>query len=379
MQIINHSTWNIKIPLRFQFSQSNNRTSQSNSLVLKLVTKEGISGFGETCPRLYVTGEDIDSVQKDIATIMPKLQQLSLNSLEAIQNLVTNQLPHTIGLASICAIELALLDAWSKTHQLSLFTALKGQQKTIKYSGIIPLLKPKYLELVFQQLKHFQFEQVKLKVDAKLEENIQKIKLIRSALGAATQIRLDANTSWTAADAQRLIPAYLDVGVNSFEQLFQKGQEALLKPVMKTFGKEAKIMADESLTSFDSAQFLLENKLCNALNIKISKTGGLFNALKIKNYADQHGIPCQLGAHFGETSILTRAGLLFASMTDSLSATEGGFGTFLLQEAICKKPIQFDQNGCFPIGIGLHLPLEIHEDVLLKYEAQKNVVTGFNQ
>ena len=368
IQLQELQAWNINIPLKFQFSQSNNSTSESDTIILKLKSNQNSTGFGECCPRLYVTGESAQSVLKDIEHIRPFLLQYQFNTFGDIKTLVTQILPNKIGLSSICAIELALLDLWSKSTSTNLLEVMGGTEKIISYSGIIPLLKTKYLGLVFQQLKVFGFQKVKLKVDTRLEENLEKIKLIQSELGQNMEIRVDANTSWTKADAFRLIPAYLEHGIKSFEQIFPKGQEAELAELTNEFGQEAAIMVDESLTSFESAKELIENGYCNAFNIKISKTGGIYNALEIYDYAKQHGVSCQLGAHFGETSLLTRAGILFASLSGELTAYEGGFGSFLLQEDLSYTSIHFDQNGSFPIGkLRDYSPLDIKEERIEKY------------
>ena len=360
--------WNVKIPLRFQFSQSNNATSISDSVLLKITSQNGIDGYGEACPRSYVTGESYASVAEDLENILPFLQAQKLDSIQAIKVLVTELLPGKIGLSSICAIELALLDIWSKEKQVPLFHALKGEDKEIKYSGIIPLVKPKYLELVFQQLKLFGFEQVKLKVDNKLEDNLEKIKMIRAAFGNTIEIRLDANTSWNLEEAEQLIPAYLRVGIYSFEQLFPKGQEEKMASLTAKFGTEARIMVDESLTSFKSAVKLVQKGYCNAFNIKISKTGGIFNALKIYNFAQAQGLTCQLGAHFGETSLLTRAGLLFAALSGPLTAQEGGFGPYLLEKDLCTKALHFDKNGTFRTGdLKQYSPLVVEDARVSNY------------
>lgn len=335
----------VHIPLKFQFAQSNNVTSQSDTILLSIQTPDGLKGLGETCPRKYVTGESADSVFNDLKVIGNYLKQLSFNSLEDIQYLVTKELPGKIGLSTICAIELALLDLWTKINDRNIIEVLGGQHRTIQYSGIVPLVKIKYLELVLQQLKYFQFKQVKLKVDTALQDSLERIKLIRSALGEDVSIRLDANTAWTYDEARQFIPAYLAEGINSFEQIFPKEQVQKLGKITAEFGQDAFIMADESLSSFEDAHYLIQRGLCNAFNLKISKNGGLFNALRIYKLAKSFNISCQLGAHFGETSLLTRAGVWLSTLAPNLQANEGGFGTYLLEKDVVSPGIQIDEHG----------------------------------
>ena len=61
--------------------------------------------------------------------------------------------------------------------------------------------------------------------------------------------------------------------------------------------------------------------------------------------AQEHGIGCQLGAHFGETSLLTAAGLVVASLAEPLSSLEGAFGENLLERDVCEEALQFGEGG----------------------------------
>ena len=107
-------------------------------------------------------------------------------------------------------------------------------------------------------------------------------------------------------------------------------------------------MADESLLHWQSAQSIIQKGYFNRFNIKISKNGGIFNSLRIAELGRQAGIAVQLGAHFGETSLLSGAGLLLAAANRSLSGYEGGLGTYLLKEDICQPSIQMNQEAQIP-------------------------------
>lgn len=86
------------------------------------------------------------------------------------------------------------------------------------------------------------------------------------------------------------------------------------------------------------------NRTCRRFNLKISKNGGLFNTLAIYRLAQEHGIACQLGAHFGETGILTGAGILFGALAGPLTALEGGLGTHLLEYDLFDAGLQIDSR-----------------------------------
>lgn len=361
----------VKIPLRYQFSQSNNAgASHSHSAIVEVHTEGGATGYGESCPRTYVTGEDMGAVQKDMQTLSPELKGATIGSAEEIKQKLNEWEEAGIGPSARCALELALLDALSTTDGKPL-TELLGSKppETLHYSLILPLLRPSSLEQLLPQVRQFSPPAVKLKVDAKLEETTEKINLLRSFFGKGLSIRVDANAGWTPQQAEKIIPRLIEQGVTSFEQPLPASQWAELAGLTRQFGKDARIMADESLISRQKAQFLIEKGCVNHFNLKISKLGGLFSSLEVCRLAEKHGVPSQLGAHFGETSLLTAAGLLLSGLTGSLTAHEGAMGAFLLEEDITQPPItmgldgNLDSREALPkAGLGI-----IDEAVLEKY------------
>lgn len=362
----------IKIPLRVRFSQANNSTAHSDSIILELESSKGIKGFGESCPRTYVTGESNISVMEDIAGIMPLLKAQNFSSLVQIRNFVECKLTSNIGLASVCAIELALLDVWSKENQSNLVSALGGKfTRAFQYSGVIPMQEINKLSATLLQLKKIQFKDFKLKIGKDLSDSLEKIQLIRNVFGKDISIRLDVNTCWNLEDALEQIPVFLKVGVDTFEQPFSKNKLRDFKKITALFGKQAKIMVDESLTSFASAKYLIENKICNHFNLKISKHGGIFNTLKIYDFIIKNGLSCQLGAHFGETSILSAAGVLLSSIAPQIAEKEGAFGLLLLENDISNQVIQINEKGVVinkdekleKYGLGI----DINKKLLFKY------------
>lgn len=333
----------IRIPLRIRFSQSNNTTQASSSVILEIQTAEGHYGYGECCPRSYVTGESPQSVAADITGISQLLRKQDFSSVSEIQTFLAEQLSLIIGLSSLCAVELALLDAWGKENETNLVQELAGNQHiAVHYSGVIPMADEKGTRKILSQLKRFDFKDLKLKVSKDLADSLEKISIIKEELGQDISLRIDANNSWEYEDAMKQIPAMLEQGIHTFEQVLPPAKLEEMRRVTESFGNEADIMADESITNFASLEFLLQHKVCNYFNLKISKNGGVFQSLKLYTKIQQAGLSCQLGAHFGETSILSAAGLLFSSLAPNISRHEGAYGTHLLEGDICETPIMFD-------------------------------------
>ncbi|MEM8900937.1 MAG: hypothetical protein AAGC85_22675, partial [Bacteroidota bacterium] len=73
--------------------------------------------------------------------------------------------------------------------------------------------------------------------------------------------------------------------------------------------------------------------------------GGIFHCMRISKLAKAQGVSLQLGAHFGETSLLTAAAMLFASLEPELTSMEGGLGTHLLSKDVVEHSLSVNQKG----------------------------------
>jgi L-alanine-DL-glutamate epimerase-like enolase superfamily enzyme len=75
-------------------------------------------------------------------------------------------------------------------------------------------------------------------------------------------------------------------------------------------------MLDESVHTSKDAVKALEAEACDIINIKLMKSGGIYEALKINAVAEASGVECFVGG-MGETSIGQAAALhLFASRSN---------------------------------------------------------------
>lgn len=332
----------LRIPLHLRFAQSNQNTRYSDSLLIRVQTTEGMIGYGECCPRSYVTGETVDSTAIQLLDIAHQLRGRSWSSFNQLMGWIQRELM-TLEPAAICGLEMALLDAWGKSHQVSLSTRLKANiPHTLTYSGIIPMSSRSSLTPI---LSRFSFSSLKVKIGADLDWNLDRIEWVRSLMGQEADIRVDVNGGWTLAQARQQIPALLQAGICWFEQPLPPEGDKDMPALVAEFGQEATFVADESLTTMESAVAILEQKMFTGFNLKLSKHGGLLRSLAIYQLATQHKIPCQLGAHFGETSLLTAAGAIFSGLAPSLRYREGALGTLLLASDLCCDSLHINTEG----------------------------------
>jgi pimeloyl-ACP methyl ester carboxylesterase len=81
-------------------------------------------------------------------------------------------------------------------------------------------------------------------------------------------------------------------------------------------------------------------------NLKVSRVGGVLRALRLVEALRARGWPIIIGAHVGETSVLTRAAMLVAAAAgDRLVAQEGAFGSRLIEREPASPSLKWGRAG----------------------------------
>ncbi len=115
-----------------------------------------------------------------------------------------------------------------------------------------------------------------------------RITAIRRAVPHATLI-VDANEAWTEADLERNLEACAAAGVTLVEQPLPAGRDAALAKIKRPIA----VCADESVHDRASLDGLRERY--DAINIKLDKTGGLTEALAMREAARKLGFEIMVG------------------------------------------------------------------------------------
>ena len=197
------------------------------------------------------------------------------------------------------------------------------------------------------------FRDFKIKVSGNLERDRRKLTSFDTTSSASPRVRLDANNLWTSVDscvghitALPLIPFAVEEPLppGDLDGFCQVGKEC-----------RTRIILDESLLRVDQLE-PLESADTWIANIRVSKMGGIIRSLELARRAASLGIGVIVGAQVGETSILTRAGMIVMSAAGpDLVASEGAFGTYLLRRDLASPCLMFGDGGVLAaerLGLG---------------------------
>ena len=371
MRIIAVGIYHFNKAFKFRFHSSQASRASADSVIIQLDFENGISGYGESAPRPYVTGENCSTVSTLIKErFCPLLFFHEIESLEDVEDALN-------GLESEClrkgisdynsalgAIDIALLDAVGKFQKSPLVSFLGPTvRKKIPYSISIPFLPLEKIRELYLQLQKPRFKHVKVLVGDIESENIERVGLVRALFGDRVNIRLEANGKWTFQQAVSNLEKLKKFSITAVEQPVAKNDVESLQRLRRAI--DIPIIADESVCCLSDAKNLIERNACDILSIKISKCGGLLRSKRIAQFAESQNMPCQLGAHVGETEILDTAGKSFALTTPNLIYFEGY--SFLLFPDAWRKG-QFESINGTDRGSGFGLGLKLaNQKEIMKY------------
>lgn len=258
----------------------------------------------------FLKMETVESIQ-DVEALMQKLKM----------NIAFNA-------ATFCGVEQALLDLVAQKEKQSLLTLLGQNRKSAKIQTTIPYLDS--LEAYKERLEKIASkkpEYIKFKVgkDLGLEE-----KAIQYAKTSAPQIgvSLDANQAFaTVDDAYAFLSAFPKETFTWTEQMLPQSATDEFSQLKKKTG--IKQMVDESVHTAHDALLYCQNEWADMINIKLAKTGGIFEAKKIIAIAKKYHKPYMLGSMV-HSELGLRYNLAFAMNQDFI--THDFYSYFSLQE-----------------------------------------------
>lgn len=334
----------LEIPFRVSFKHASAERTTTETVIAIAHSENGIMGYGEGCPRSYVTGESLESCMNFITTYHQSIVKIdSMDSLKAF--IFANRATIDKNPSAWCAIETAILDLLGKLEKKSIeaVIGIPELQDRFHYTAVLGISNPKVFAAQLTQYQHIAFNDFKVKISGDTAIDKANLTAIRAVLPDA-KIRLDANNLWNNADKAISYLASLSAYFWAVEEPTKVRDYDGLKKLAEHL--HCRIILDESFLLLEDLDNIHDTPKPFIPNIRISKMGGLLRSLIIAEECRKQDIKFIIGAQVGETSILTRTALSLANAyPDTLIAQEGAYGTHLLEYDITDRPIMFGKNG----------------------------------
>jgi len=149
---------------------------------------------------------------------------------------------------------------------------------------------------------------VKIKMGDRHDANL--LELLKHVRGK--EIRVDANCGWSVAQAEEMIAHLARIGVKVIEQ--PTAPEFIAEwPRLKGKSRDVELFADEGMFTLDD--FRKFGSYCDGINIKMAKSGGILEAIRMARAAKQAGKKVLLGCMV-ESSIGIAPSVYMGSLAD---------------------------------------------------------------
>ncbi|RVU54403.1 mandelate racemase/muconate lactonizing enzyme family protein [Anaerosphaera multitolerans] len=307
--IITDLKWREMEPVsKVKFKIALRENAKTSSLLLKIETDEGISGYGEASPFEPVTGDNIEDIKAFFEKIKPELIGKNPLAIEKIHRIMNRFIVgKTAGKA---AIDFALYDILGKKTGMPLYMLLGGNSNTVQSDMTIGIDTPDEMAKLAKKYVNEGFNILKIKVGLNYEEDLEAIRKIREAVGDKISIRLDANQGYDKKQTINVMREMEKYSVEEIEQPIPCWDFDGMKFIKDRITQE--LMMDESVHSPNDAHRAVKEEACDVINIKLMKAGGIFPALQINAVAQAAGIKCMIGC-MSETRVGIAAGAALAA------------------------------------------------------------------
>lgn len=300
------------------FTISRGSRSEANVLTVR-ITEGGVTGWGECVPYARY-GESTESVTNQIEALSGKITRKGLYDL----------LPAG---AARNAVDCALWDLEAK----------QTGKRVWQLAGLAQAPKPEITAytLSLAEPSEMQAQAVKnafrplLKIKLGTPDDMPRLEAVRAGAPDSTII-IDANEGWSAEVYADLAPHLVRLGVSLVEQPLPAGEDEALVGM----DRPVPVCADES--AHDCSTLAALKGKYDVVNIKLDKTGGLTEALRLKDAALAEGYDLMMGCMVGSSLAMAPATLV----AQGISFVDLD-GPLLLGEDR-DPPLTFDQDGVHP-------------------------------
>ena len=269
------------------------------------IEHDGIVGWGEAVP-MDSYGQSLESAEETLEAIAPLLRGDPITVESIMADLVGRFDDQR---ATLAAVDAALHDWIGKRFGVPVTSWLgldAGRAPLTSFT--IGIDDP---DGIAKRVRHAsEYPILKVKVGAAADEEMPA--LVRK-LAPDKIIRVDANTAWSSDEALERIERLVGCGVEFVEQPIPAGDNAALKRLKEA--SPCPIVADESCVR--PADVLPLAGCVDGINIKLSKCGGIREALKMIHLARGAGLMVMLGCMI-ESSLGIAAAAQLAPLADWL-------------------------------------------------------------
>ncbi len=322
----------LAMPLVRPFETSFGRQSVRVVLLVQVRTTDGAVGWGECVAGegpVY-SSEYVDGCDHVIrAYLAPRLLDAGDVTAETVASLLSFVVGHRMAKA---ALEAAVLDAQLRQAGVS-FGSYLGAVAGWVDCGVSVGISPDIDTLLAEVSGYVDAGYRRIKLKIKPGWDLEPVTAVRSLLGPAGMLQVDANTAYTAADIDHL--RELDAfGLLLIEQPFV--EEDIRTHVLLAEAITTPVCLDESIVNAGVAMDAIGRGATSIVNIKAGRVGGYLEAVRVHDACLALDVPVWCGGMLetglGRAANVALAALPGFTLPGDTSASDRYFAEELIEE-----------------------------------------------
>lgn len=256
-----------------------------DSTVVGVETDSGLIGYGEVCPLgpfyLPAYAEGVRAGLRELAPHLLGFNPCELSTLNVRMDAALKGHPYVKS-----GIDIACWDILGKVTGLPVCTLLGGRfGDSVTLYRAISQESPERMAEKVAGYRAEGYTRFQLKVGGDADTDIERIRAVREFLSVGDRLVADANTGWTQHEAIRVVRAVRDLDVYVEQPCL--GYDACLAVRRQT---DHPFILDETIDGLDVLLRAQSDLAMDAINIKISKFGGLTKARQARDLCVALGI-----------------------------------------------------------------------------------------
>ena len=311
------------------------------STVVRVTTASGVEGFGEVCPlgANYLPGYGTGAASV-IAEFAQALIGLDVENL----NLINETMDATVSGHAYAksVVDIACWDAYGKVVNQPVYTLLGGRRQ-----DSLPLYVAIPLDSTAEMTKHVAARKAEgtsrfqLKVGADPHDDATRVEAIVAATDANDFVVADANCGWRLQDA--VIAARL---LNEMDRVYLEQPCRTLEECLIVRERTSLPMVlDEIIIDPQALLRAYNAKAMEAINLKISRVGGLTKAKFMRDLCEVLGVRMTIEDTWGGDMTTAAVSHLAASTDRELLFAASYMNDWVLEHAAGYSPRSHDGRG----------------------------------
>lgn len=298
MRITHVETFAVRIPLKPErrMISALGQHTVSEYLLVRVGTDAGIEGAGEATITPRWSGETVWGAKALVDHLLgPLVIGCDPAAVAEIDDRMDKACIHNWFAKS--AIEMACWDIQGKAAGKPVYQLLGGPHRPLAITCRFSMgaYEPDRARRRAHELVAEGFETIKVKVGGVPERDVERVRIVREAIGPDRRIVIDANCGWDAGTAIRCVNELADCRISLVEQPTPDGDYAAIARVRREV--KPPVMADDMCFNLVHARELIRNEGCDVISVYPGKNGGIRKSKEIADFAAMHNVVCSVGSN----------------------------------------------------------------------------------